>query len=116
MMTSPPTPVYAKTNPAGVSLSPRRKRILLVICAVLVAATAAGSIWAALTPDSLASSARGCISVNIAGSIGGELIHECGSDAKSACRSAYAHSDPVSLALRPACEQAGWTPAKVAAG
>ena len=117
MMTSPPRPVYSKSNPAGgISVSPRQKRVLLIICAVVVIVAAAGTIWGALQPDSYQTSSNGCISVTIPGSIGGEFVHDCGDAAKAVCRAAYASSDPVSLAERPACEQAGWTPAKVAAG
>ncbi len=117
MMTSPPRPVYSKSNPAGgISLSPRRKRVLLIIGAVILVVVVAGSIWGALQSDSYQTSSNGCVSVTIAGSIGGEFVHDCGSAAKAACRNAYAGTDPVSLALRPACERAGWTPAKVAAG
>ena len=117
MMTSPPRPVYSKSNPAGgISLSPRQKRVLLIIGVVIVVAAAAGTIWGALQSDPYQTSSRGCISVTIPGSIGGEFVHDCGSAAKAVCRGAYAGSDPVSLAERPACERAGWTAAKVAGG
>jgi hypothetical protein len=113
MMSSPPRPVYSKSNPAGSTpMPPRQKRLLIIICAVIVAAGIGGGIYAAVSPDSAGTSSNGCISVNIAGSIGGQLIHECGTQAKDTCRFAYAHGDPTSLAERPACEQAGLTPAQ----
>lgn len=120
MMSSPPRPgaskaVYSKSNPAGTTpMPPRQKRLLIIICAVIAAAGIGGGIFAAVSPDSAQTSSNGCISVNIAGSIGGQLIHECGNEAKITCRFAYAHGDATSLAERPACEQAGLTPAKVA--
>ncbi|HTU76094.1 MAG TPA: hypothetical protein VMG38_21460 [Trebonia sp.] len=117
MMTSPPRPVYSKSNPAGgISLSPRQKRALLIIGVAIVVVAAAGIVWGALQSDSYQTSSNGCISVTIPGSIGGEFVHDCGDAAKAVCRAAYASRDPVSLAERPACEQAGLTPAKVAAG
>ena len=116
MMSSPPTPAYTKSNPAGgASLSPRRKRLLIIICALVVAAIAAGSIWGAVQPDQYATAAKGCVTLTLAGSTGGELIHKCGNDAKTFCRDAYANGDLTSLAIRPACEKAGLTPAKVSA-
>jgi hypothetical protein len=117
MMTSPPRPVYSKSNPAGgISVSPRQKRALLIIGAVIVIGAVAGIAWGALQSDSYQASSNGCISVTIPGSIGGEFVHDCGSAAKTTCRTAYASSDPLSLAERPACARAGWTRAKVAAG
>jgi hypothetical protein len=114
MMPSPPKPVYSKSNPAGSTpMPPRQRRLLIIICAVIAGAAIGGGIYAAVSPDSAQTSSNGCISVNIAGSIGGQLIHECGSQAEATCRFAYAHNDPTSLAERPACEQAGLTPAKV---
>jgi hypothetical protein len=116
MMASPPRPVYSKSNPAaGISVSPRQKRVLLIIGAAIVIIVAAGTIWGALQSDPYQASANGCISVSIPGSIGGEFVHECGSAAKATCRDAYAGTDPLSLAERPACVRAGWTSAKVAA-
>jgi len=113
-MASPPSPVYSKSNPAGAAPMPaRQKRLLIIVCAVVVAAVAGGSTWAGLASDSLSSSANGCISLNLPGSIGGEIVHACGSQAKDICRAAYAGQDAVSLAERPACEQAGLTRAKV---
>ena len=116
-MTSPPRPVYSKSNPAGgISVSPRQKRLLLIIGAVIAILAAAGITWGALASDSYRSSSNGCISVTIPGSIGGEFVHDCGSAAKAVCRAAYAGGDRVSLAERPACARAGWTRAKVAEG
>ena len=114
-MPSPPVPVYSKSNPAagGASMSPRQKRALIITSIIILLAAVAGAIYGAVSSDPAGTSAKGCISVNIAGSIGGELIHECGAAAQTACRNAYAGSDAVSLAIRPACEQAGLTKAKV---
>ena len=44
------------------------------------------------------------------------MLHYCGEQAKSFCRTAFANSDQVALAGRPQCVVAGLTKAKVAAG
>ena len=114
-MASTPTPVYSKSNPAagGESLSPRHKRILLIICAVIAVGAVAGCIWGALAPDKYATSANGCVNVRTAGSTGGGLIHVCGNDAKSFCRTAYLTGAPSSRAAQVQCADAGWTRSKV---
>jgi hypothetical protein len=110
--------VYSKSNPAagGASLSPRQKRNLIIVCAAVVVAFIVGCVWAVLTPDNATVSSNGCVNVNVTGSMGGELIHKCGNDAKDLCRTAYAGSDQNSRAVQVQCVAAGWTKAKVAAG
>jgi hypothetical protein len=83
---------------------------MIIICAVIVAAGIGGGIYGAVSSDSLQNSSNGCISLNIPGSIGGQMLHECGSQAKTTCHFAYAHSDSVSLAERTACGQASLRP------
>ncbi|HEX3959025.1 MAG TPA: hypothetical protein VHZ03_20745 [Trebonia sp.] len=117
-MASTPTPVYSKSNPAagGESMSPRQKRILLIVCAAVAVAAIVGCVWGAFTHDEYATSANGCVNISSAGSTGGGLIHVCGTDAKSFCRTAYQSSTPHSRAVQAQCVDAGWTRAKVAAG
>jgi hypothetical protein len=110
--------VYSKSNPAagGASLSRKQKRILLISCAALAVAVIVASVWAALAPDKYAASANGCVNVNLTNSMGGNLVHKCGNDAKAFCRTAYSNSDINSRAAQVQCADAGWTRAKVAAG
>lgn len=113
--------MYSKTSLgaeqlAGPSLSPRGKKILIVVSLAVVAICLALGAWSAVGHDRYGSSANGCVNFTIAGSTGGSLIHHCGADAKAFCRSAYAHSDSVSVLARPQCEAAGLTPSKVSAG
>lgn len=109
-MTSPPRPVYTKSNPAGgASLPPGKKRLLIIICAVVVALAAGGSIWGAVAADQFSSSANGCVNVNLAGSMGGELVHKCGSDARAYCRAAYGRSDTAGRDIQAQCVKAGLT-------
>lgn len=98
------------------SLSPRGKRILWVALGVVLAACLAVGVWSAVSTDKYGSSANGCVNFSVAGSTGGSLVHYCGNDAREFCRSAYTHSDRLSLLGRPQCAQAGLTQAKVAAG
>jgi hypothetical protein len=114
-MTSPPSPVYSKSNPnaGGEKMSPRGKRILITVSALITAAVIGGSIWGALAGDKFGDSANGCVNVNLSGSTGGELIHKCGADARAFCRVAYATNDRTAQLTRPQCEAAGWTKDKV---
>jgi hypothetical protein len=92
---------------SGPQLSRRGKRVLFAV-AGLVAAVAIGfGVWSAVGSDSYGPSANGCVNVTIASSTGGATLHYCGADAKSFCRSAYAHSDRISLLARPQCALAG---------
>jgi len=117
-MASTPTPVYSKSNPAsgGESLSLRQKRILLIIGAAVAVAAIVGCVWGALTPDKYATSANGCVNVKSSGSTGGGLIHVCGNDAKSFCRTAYLSAAPSERAVQVQCADAGWTRARVVPG
>ncbi len=112
---------YSKTRLGGDQiegarkLTPRGKRIVYLVVAVVIAASAAVGIWSAVTSDPLATSANGCVSVTIPGSTGGELAHYCGAQAKSLCRQAFAGADSTSVAEQRQCDLAGLTKAKVAA-
>jgi len=113
--------MYSKTRlgsdqiEGSLSLSPRGKRIVYLIVAVLAAAGVAIGVWSAVSHDTYATSANGCVSVTVPSSTGGGTIHYCGTQAVTFCRGAFANSDAVSLAARPQCVLAGLTKAKVAA-
>jgi hypothetical protein len=114
--------VYSKTKlgadqlSGGPRLSRRGKMIVFSLLGVVLAAAVSLGIWSAVGSDQYGSSAHGCVNFNIPNTMGGALIHYCGSQAEAYCRSAYASSDKLSLLGRPQCEQAGLTRAKVAAG
>jgi len=116
-MTSPPSGVYSKSNPnvGGEKMSPRAKRILIIVSALITAAVIGGSIWGALAEDKYGNSANGCVSLTLPSTTGAGTLHYCGAQAKAFCRNSFAQSDPVSLAARPQCDLAGLTKAKVAA-
>ena len=112
--------MYSKTRLGSdqidgtLSLTPRGKRIVYLIVAVLVAAGVAIGVWSAVSHDSYATSANGCVSVTVPSTTGGGTIHYCGSQAVTFCRAAFAGSDALSLTARPQCDLAGLTKAKVA--
>ena len=96
-------------------LTPRGKRIVYLVLGLVVAACAAIGIWSAVTSDPLATSANGCVSVNIPSSTGGQIGHFCGAQAKVLCRDAFAKSDATSVIEQQQCDLAGLTKAKLAA-
>jgi hypothetical protein len=114
--------MYSKTRlgadqiEGSLSLTPRGKRIVYLIVAIVVAAGVAIGIWSAVSSDPYGTSANGCVSLTVASSTGAGSLHYCGAQAKAFCRTSFAKSDPVSLAARPQCDLAGLTKAKVDAG
>jgi hypothetical protein len=113
--------MYSKTRLGSdqiegtLSLSRRGKRIVYLVVAAVVAAGVAIGVWSALSGDSYATSANGCVSVTVPSTTGGAIIHYCGSQAVTFCRHSFASPDAISLAARPQCDLAGLTKAKVAA-
>jgi hypothetical protein len=99
--------MYAKTNLQGGTLTPRAKKTMLWVCVLAVVVIGGLSAWGALASDRFAGSANGCVSFNVASSMGGSIIHYCGSDARTFCQSAYTHTDRISLLARPQCAAAG---------
>lgn len=113
--------MYSKTSLgaeqlAGPSLSRRGKKILIAVGVAILALCAGLGVWSAVGHDTYGPSANGCVNFTVASATGGSLIHYCGADARSFCRSAYTHDDKISLLGRPQCEAAGLPPSKVAAG
>jgi hypothetical protein len=112
--------MYSKTRlgsdqlEGALSLTPRAKRIVCLIVALVAAAGVAVGAWSAVSHDSYATSANGCVSVTIPSATGGGTIHYCGAQAVTFCRQAFGGSDTLSLAARPQCDLAGLTKAKVA--
>jgi hypothetical protein len=112
---------YSKTRlgsdqiEAGLSMTPRAKRIAWIVVAAVVAVAAGIGIWSAVASDSYSTSANGCVSVTVSSTTGGGRLHYCGAQAVTFCRGAFAGTDVVSLAARPQCVDAGLTKAKVTA-
>lgn len=83
------------------------KRRLAVIGLAVALVLAGVAAWSAVRPDSYSQSRAGCITVTIASSTGGALLHECGTRARHMCRSAFGRRDRLSLLIRPSCRGAG---------
>jgi hypothetical protein len=96
------------------SLTPRGKRIVYLVVAVLIAAGVAIGVWSAVSSDPAETSANGCVSVTISSATGGGILHYCGKQAEAFCRTSFTKSDSVSLIARHQCDLAGLTEAKVA--
>ncbi len=113
--------MYSKTRLGGDQvegkrkLTARGKRMVYLVLGLVVAACAAVGIWSAVSSDPLATSANGCVSVNIPSSTGGQLGHFCGAQAKTLCRQAFAAADQTAVAEQKQCVLAGLTKAKLAA-
>lgn len=114
--------MYSKTRlgsdqiDGALSLSPRGKRVVYLLVLVVVAAGAAAGVWSGVSRDKWATSGNGCVSVTVPSSTGGGVLHYCGEQARSFCRTSFAHADQVALAARPQCVIAGLTAARVSAG
>jgi hypothetical protein len=113
--------MYSKTRLAADqiegqrALTPRGRRIVYAVVAAVLAIGLGIGIWSAVAGDPAETSANGCVSVNVASTTGGGLLHYCGPQAVSFCRTAFTTSDAVALAARPQCNLAGLTKAKVTA-
>lgn len=113
--------MYSKTRLGGDQaegarkLTPRGKRIVYLVLGLVVAACAAVGIWSAVSSDPLATSANGCVSVNIPSATGGQIGHFCGAQAKTLCRQAFAAADQTAVAEQEQCDLAGLTKAKLTA-
>ncbi len=108
--------MYQKTQqPKAEPLTRRDKRGIAIVVAVLLAGFAGLGIWAAVRPGGYGQSRAGCVTVTAPSSTGGALLHACGASARAMCRSAFTHTDQISLLTRPQCRLAGLGPAAVTA-
>ena len=80
---------FASIPPAE-PVTRRDKRNVVIVAAVIVALLAGVAIWAVVRPGAYGASRDGCITVNLPSTMGGSLVHECGSRARAACADAYA--------------------------
>jgi hypothetical protein len=92
--------------PQAEPVTGRDKRIMLTIGAVIVAIVAGVAIWAAVRPGSYGASRDGCITVNLPSTMGGSLVHACGSRATTLCTQAYAGTGLAPRLFRPQCRLA----------
>jgi len=101
--------------PAAEQVTSRDKRRIAAVVAAILLLLAAVAVWAAVRPGSYGSSKDGCVTVTMPSSTGGALIHQCGANARSLCKRAYAGTGKEAMLTRPQCRRAGITPAEAAA-
>jgi hypothetical protein len=105
---------FASIPPAEPVTRGDRRKILAVV-ALIVAVLAGIAIWAAVRPGSYDASRNGCITVNLPSTMGGSLVHGCGTKAQQMCRNAYAGEGIAVGLVRQQCRVAGITPAQASA-
>jgi len=96
--------------PAAEPVTRRDRRVMLVIGVIVVAIFAGVGLWAGLRPGTYGASRDGCVTVNLPSTMGGSLVHGCGSRARDMCRSAYAGHDAAARLTRVQCKLAGLAP------
>jgi hypothetical protein len=99
-------------QPAAEHVTSRDKRKIAAAVAAIGLVLAAIAVWAAVRPGAYGSSKDGCITVTMASSTGGALIHQCGASARALCKRAYAATGKESMLIRPQCRLAGITRAR----
>jgi hypothetical protein len=73
----------------------------------LVLAVIAVAVVIATNPDGYGVSRNGCVSVLLASSTGGQIVHECGAPARSWCRNESRQRGPIALKVEAQCRLAG---------
>jgi hypothetical protein len=103
------------SQPAAEQVTRRDKRRITAVAAAILLVLAAVAVWAAFRPGTYGSSKDGCVTVTLPSSTGGALIHQCGAQARSLCKRAYADTGKAAMLTRPQCRLAGLTPPAAAA-
>ena len=96
--------------PVAEQATGRDRRLIVAVIAAIVLVLAGVATWAAVKPGSYDVSRNGCISVNLPGPMGGNIVHQCGNAARSTCLRAYAASDQTSRLYQVQCRLAGLNP------
>jgi hypothetical protein len=95
-------------QPAPPAQPVRGDKRRLVVTAIAVALIFAGvAAWTAVSPGAYGQSRAGCVTVTIPSSTGGALLHQCGGQARTMCRTAFRRHDRLSLLIRSPCREAG---------
>ena len=97
-------------NPRGESLTPRQKRVFVIVRAACAGPRGRPQRVGGDQPGSYGRSSHGCVSVVEPSSTGGAILHQCGAAARALCRSAFSHATRLDLLTRPQCRLAGLAP------
>ena len=91
-----------KTPPTD-PLSPRDRRVMLIVAGVVVVLIAVGAVtWATMSH-----APNDCVSIAIPGPMGGAIERECGGAARDWCHTASLQHDAHSEAVQAQCRAAG---------
>lgn len=96
-------------EPGRAPLSRRARRVRLVVLVLGLVGATAVLAWSATDPTGFDHSRHGCVTVNVASTMGGLSRRSCGDQARTLCAAASTRSDPVSLLTRRECVAAGLT-------
>jgi hypothetical protein len=88
----------------------RTKRVAAGVGALLAVAATGVIVWAQTHQGDYGDSANGCVNVLAPSSLGGQLLHRCGDEARTWCHIEYAANDRIALLVQPQCRLAGITP------
>jgi hypothetical protein len=97
-------------NPRGEALTARQRRVFVIVGGLLIVVVAGLGAWAALSQGSYGRSADGCVTVVAPSSMGGAVLHACGTEAQVMCRRAFTQRGKLDLLTRPQCRLAGLGP------
>jgi hypothetical protein len=89
-------------------LSRRQRRALYATVGGLLAAVVALAAYGAVAHDPSTTSGHGCVSVTVASTTGGAILHECGRAAERWCRMEAQRHGPLASVAGPQCRLAGY--------
>jgi hypothetical protein len=95
-------------KPPDEKLSGRERRLLIVAGVVVLLIGVVTAVWTVY--QSNVDRQAGCVTVNVASTLGGAYFHYCGTQAREWCAAEYAASDTLALRARNACAAAGYGP------
>jgi hypothetical protein len=101
-------PNYEALRATTPALAPHQRRWAWVLAAALVVPGLGVGVWAATETGSKGS----CVTVVLAGPIGGEDLQHCGANARKWCtaEAVAASGDNIAAQVRAACRRSGFLP------
>jgi hypothetical protein len=101
-------PNYEALRATPTALAPHQRRWAWVLAAAIVVPGVGVGVWAATATGSNGS----CVTVVLAGPIGGEDLQHCGADARKWCaeEAAMPSADNIAAKARAACRRSGFLP------
>jgi hypothetical protein len=99
-------PNHEALRPTTPALAPHQRRWAWVLAAAIAVPGVGVGVWAATATGSKGP----CVTVVLAGPIGGEDLEHCGADARKWCatEAALASGDNIAAQVRAACRRSGF--------